>query len=171
MHWYSVLFCVWMMIGCQEQTLAPQPKPVDKQTLIENNKKAVRIEKTQIEGFIKRRGWDMTTTKTGLRYMIYDSTSTQHRYPKDKDKALVNYVVKLIDGTIIYQSEAGKPATFIVGKDNVESGLQEGILFLQPGQKAILIMPAHLAHGFTGDFHKIPRTSSVIFDIELVDLQ
>lgn len=156
--------------ACEDPKPKQVPKQLTKKELLENNKKSVRVERTQIEGYIKRRGWKMTKTGTGLQYMIYDSTVTKNTFPKDKDIAHVAYEVKLIDGRLIYKSDLEEPATFTVGKDDVESGLQEGILFMKPGNKAIMIMPTHLAHGFTGDYNKIPRNSSVIFDIELLDL-
>lgn len=173
MNWYKFLFfsAILMLNSCSEPETTPPPSQLSKKQLLDNNKKSVRVERAQIEGFIKRRGWKMTATGTGLQYMIYDSTVTQNRYPKDRDIAHVAYEVKLINGRKIYESTANEPATFIIGKDDVESGLQEGIMFMKPGNKAKMIMPAHLAHGFTGDFNKIPRNSTVIFDITLIDLK
>ena len=48
-------------------------------------------------------------------------------------------------GTICYQSPKGKPENFLIGEDNVERGLHEGILFMKVGSKAKFIsrMPAH----------------------------
>jgi FKBP-type peptidyl-prolyl cis-trans isomerase len=52
----------------------------------------------------------------------------------------------------------------------VESGLEEGILLLQEGDKARFIMPPHLAHGLIGDRDKIPARATIIYDLELVSL-
>jgi FKBP-type peptidyl-prolyl cis-trans isomerase len=113
----------------------------------------------------------MVKTGSGLRYMIYDSTTTENTMPKEFDTAYVTYSVSLINGKEVYESNPDKLASFVVGHDEVESGLQEGIRFLKPGNKAILVIPAHLAHGYSGDFNKIPRSATVIFDIEFVGLK
>lgn len=158
-------------IGCDEPKENKSEPHVTAKELIENNRKTVRVEADQIDKYIQRRGWDMAETGTGLRYMIYDSASNGLALAADEDTAYVNYTVSLINGKDIYQSNQEDPAHFVVGHDDVESGLQEGIRFMKPGDKAMMIIPSHLAHGFTGDFNKIPQSSTVIFDIELVRLQ
>jgi FKBP-type peptidyl-prolyl cis-trans isomerase FkpA len=39
------------------------------------------------------------------------------------------------------------------------------------GDKAILILPSHLAHGLVGDENKIPPKASVIYELELLSLK
>jgi FKBP-type peptidyl-prolyl cis-trans isomerase FkpA len=55
--------------------------------------------------------------------------------------------------------------------DNVESGLHEGILYMNEGSKALLVIPSHLAHGLVGDMNKIPPKSTIVYDIELLELK
>jgi FKBP-type peptidyl-prolyl cis-trans isomerase len=38
------------------------------------------------------------------------------------------------------------------------------------GDKMRFILPSHLAHGLTGDQSKIPPLSSVVYEIELLEL-
>jgi FKBP-type peptidyl-prolyl cis-trans isomerase len=49
--------------------------------------------------------------------------------------------------------------------------LHEGIQLLHVGDKAIFILPSHLAHGLLGDEDKIPPHSAVIYDIELLGIR
>jgi FKBP-type peptidyl-prolyl cis-trans isomerase len=56
---------------------------------------------------------------------------------------------------------------FIVDKSNVETGVQEAIKLMKVGDRAKLIIPAHLAHGITGDMNKIPPISTLIVDLKL----
>ena len=62
----------------------------------------------------------------------------------------------------------GQPQEFIVALDDVEAGLHEGIQKLAIGDKAIFILPAHLAHGVSGDQSAIPPQSPLVYDIELI---
>lgn len=159
------------LFSCEEPPVKHRPKPVSKKELIDNSRQSVRVESDQIDKYISRRDWEMTKTGSGLRYMIYESSGTREIYPKEFDTAIVVYAVSLINGKAVYESTKGKPASFVVGHDVVESGLQEGIRFMKPGDKAMMIIPAHLAHGYSGDFNKIPRSATVIFDIELLELR
>jgi len=154
-----------------EEPKAKTDRSVTKQEMIDYNRKSVRMESDQINKYIKRRGWEMTETGSGLRYMIYEKSGLSEPKPKQDQRVLVSYTVSLINGKEIYKSNKEKPAQFVVGHDNVESGLQEGIRFLTPGDKAMFIIPSHLAHGYTGDFDKIPHNATVIFDIELLEIK
>lgn len=157
------------LFGCETEIKSKPEKVVTKKEMVDHNRKSVRMEAEQIEKFISRRDWDMTKTGSGLHYMIYESNGKQF-YPQENDTVYVSYEVSLINGKTIYKSDSLINASFIVGHDDVESGLQEGIKFLSVGDKAKLIIPSHLAHGYTGDFNKIPRNSTVIFDISLMGI-
>lgn len=137
--------------------------------LIDHNKQAAQLESEQIDQFIARRGWDVTNSGTGLRYLIYqEGTGVQ----AEKGRvARVHFTISLLDGTKCYSSLNEEPQTFLIGRDDVESGLHEGIQHMRVGDKAQLIIPSHLAHGLAGDLHKIPPRSTIIYDIELLGVQ
>ena len=144
------------------------PATVDEK-LMNANKIYVKQESDEIDQYVKHKDWKMTTTGTGLRYMIYvngtGEKATTGKYAK------VNFKINLMDGTVCYTSEKTGPKSFLIGQDAVESGLHEGILLMKVGDKALFILPSHLAHGFTGDENKIPPKSSVVYDIELLELK
>jgi len=136
--------------------------------LIEANKMYVKKESDEIDQYVKHRGLDMTTTGTGLRYTITQKGTGVSAKPEQRAK--VNYKISLLDGTVCYTSDSAGPKEFLIGRDNVESGLHEGIQYMHVGDKAIFILPSHLAHGLIGDESKIPPHASVRYDIELLSL-
>ena len=136
-----------------------------KEPLIEANKARISLESDQINAYVKRRKWDVNTTGTGLRYKI-----TKHGNGdsvKIGQTVTVNYEVSLLSGKKCYSTNK-KPQKFVVGMDNVESGLHEAMQYLKVGDHAILILPSHLAHGLIGDRNKIPAKSTIIYDIQLL---
>ncbi|MGB0882505.1 MAG: FKBP-type peptidyl-prolyl cis-trans isomerase [Vicingaceae bacterium] len=136
--------------------------------LIKANKKALNQESEQIDAYVKRKGLDVTLSKTGLRYTIYKDLDGEN--VQENQEALVHYKVSLLDGTECYTTK-DKPEFFMVGKDYVESGLHEGIQHMSVGDKAIIIIPSHLGHGLAGDLKKIPIKSTIVYDIELLDIK
>lgn len=137
--------------------------------LIEANKMYVKKESDEIDQYVNHRGWKMTTTGTGLRYMIVKpGTGAKAELMQ---LAKVSYKISLLDGTVCYTSEENGPKEFMIGQDHVESGLHEGIQYLHVGDKAVLILPSHLAHGLLGDDSKIPPHASVIYELELLSLR
>ena len=158
-----------LLASCSDD---PQEMPVIdvqqmQEDLIEANKKALTRESVQIDTYIKEKNLDVTLTKTGLRYAIYKNVEGENVI--EKKEALVKYTVSLLDGTECYKTD--KPEFFTVGKDYVESGLHEGIQFMSVGDKALIIIPSHLGHGLAGDLKKIPIKSTIVYDIELLDVK
>ncbi|HET8963166.1 MAG TPA: FKBP-type peptidyl-prolyl cis-trans isomerase [Chitinophagales bacterium] len=137
--------------------------------LIEANKMYVRQENDEIDQYVAHKGWDMVKTGTGLRYMITRKGSGE--LAKPEQIARVNYKISLLNGTVCYSSDSTGAKEFVVAGDNVESGLHEGIQYMHIGDKAILILPSHLAHGLMGDEDKIPPKASVIYELELLSLK
>ena len=136
--------------------------------LLEANKQMVKTEDQHIEDLLSRYKWDMTETGSGLRYMIYDKGEGEKA--KKGRIAKVDYTIKNITGDIIYSSEEDGPLSFVIGNGEVISGLEEGILFLNVGDKAKFIIPSHLAFGLVGDDDLIPGKASLIYDIKLLEL-
>ncbi len=139
-----------------------------KETLIKANQKIVLTEDEQINNLIDRYGWRMEKTGTGLRYFIYNHGNGP--VARKGQRVKINYSVRLISGDLIYTSDNTGPKIFTIGSGGVESGLEEAILLMHKGDKAKLIIPSHLAFGLVGDEDKIPPKASLIYDVEILEL-
>ena len=172
---YALFFFLFIALfaGCKND----QKKKPTRQLTIEDIKNPsmntgqmmVKKETDDIDSYIKRHGYEMQKTGTGLRYMIYKK-GTGEKAEKGK-VAKISYKISLLDGTECYSSEKEGPTEFLIGQDQIESGLHEGVQYLHVGDKAIIILPSYLAHGLLGDRKKIPPRSSVVYDIELLSLK
>ncbi len=170
----SILLLTTTMHACQENQ-APQGDGLPTQREVNKsmediNRQMALEEDAEIEGYAQRQGWEMTKTGTGLRYMIYEE-GPEGPAALEGQVATVHYEVSLTDGTIVYASSEQGARSFLIGQDNVESGIHEAIQYLKVGDKARVILPSHLAHGLTGDNDKIPPRSTVIYDLELLSLR
>lgn len=85
--------------------------------------------------------------------------------------AEVRFKISLLDGTNCYQSDLDRNDFFKIDKEDIETGIQEGIKLMHVGDKCKMIVPSHLAHGLLGDMDKIPPLSVLVIDIELISLQ
>lgn len=169
-HIISILVIMNLILSCnakQEKTSAVSKQDVAR-TMEKANRYLVKSEKEDIENYIRRHGWEMEETGSGLRYMIYEQGSGENA--KKGQYAVLKYKLSLITGDVVYTSEDRGYKVFLIGKGGVESGLEEAILFMKQGDKARLILPAHLAYGLLGDEDKIPSRATIIYEIELVEL-
>lgn len=165
-----------LIVSCGEEEKNTIPtKPIVykdiKEDLMDTNKEWFIQEKEEIDNFIRRRQWDVVTTGTGIRYVIYKKADTINN-PKavPGQVAILNFEVRLLENdSLCYESKDGSE-WFLVEMDNIESGLHEAIQYLRVGDKAKIILPSYLAHGLMGDMDKIPPQSPVLYDIELLEL-
>ncbi len=153
----------------ENQPILIQTKDIT-EDIIKINKPALILEKDQIESYIKSHGFAMKTTGTGLYYMIV-TENKKGRPIIFGDEIKVKYKVSLLDGSTCYSSEKNGPKQFKVGTANVETGVHEGVQLMKLGEKAVFIMPSHLAQGLSGDQDKIPPKSPVVYEVEIISMK
>ena len=110
-----------------------------------------------------------TETPSGLMYKM--QTEGQGEKPKASEVVKVHYKGSLTDGTVFDSSyDRGQPIEFPLGVGRVIPGWDEGIALLSVGAKATLIIPPHLAYGERGAGGVIPPNSTLVFEVELVEI-
>ena len=110
---------------------------------------------------------DVIELKSGLVYRVL--TEGFGAIPTDKDRVVVHYTGKLINGSVFDSSvDRGEPSKFMVG--GVIQGWQEALQLMKVGSKWELVIPSNLAYGerTTGN---IPVNSTLIFEVELLGIE
>lgn len=89
--------------------------------------------------------------------------------PKASDTVKVHYRGTLPDGKEFDSSYGrGQPATFPLGR--VIPCWTEGVQSIKQGGKAKLVCPPNLAYGSRGVPGTIPADSTLVFEVELLDI-
>jgi FKBP-type peptidyl-prolyl cis-trans isomerase len=84
----------------------------------------------------------------------------------------VNYRGFLLDGTPFDNSyDRGQPLVFQIGAGQMISGFDEGVRGMRIGGKRKLKIPADMAYGAAGRPPVIPPNSTLVFDMELLDVK
>ncbi|HRE74539.1 MAG TPA: FKBP-type peptidyl-prolyl cis-trans isomerase [Flavobacteriales bacterium] len=174
MHKFTILFFVTvLMFSCKEK--APDVIEVKyediKENMIEMNRGWTEEEEQIIRNYIRRRNWKMTTSGTGIRYMVYKKGDTLSPLAKEGDIVFVNYEIRLLEGDTLCYSSEGEPESFMVAMDHVENGMHEVVTYLRKGDKAKVIMPYNRAYGLIGDMDKIPPQAPLVYDLEVMDIK
>jgi FKBP-type peptidyl-prolyl cis-trans isomerase FkpA len=139
------------------------PESIKKQ-FIEANKQIVQKENDEMDYYAKSHKMPFTKTNSGIRYYVY-APSVKGDSIKEGTTVTMAYKVSLLNGTLCYSSEKEGNKTFIVGRENIESGIHKGVQLLKRGDKALLLIPSHLAHGLLGDLKKIPPQMPIVYDV------
>lgn len=136
-----------------------------KEEMTELNRYLVQKDREIIENYIERKGLKMNESPTGLWYLIENEGAGD--LFKDNDRITMSYECSLLDGTKCYSSETLGPKEVVLGKSELEPGLNEGLRLLRQGGSAIFILPPFLAYGFVGDGKKIPPRSIIVYGIKV----
>jgi FKBP-type peptidyl-prolyl cis-trans isomerase len=163
----SIITLIYSCVEERNEKQKPDARNYNNE-LIEANRHVVKTEAQHIDDFLKRYKWDVTESGSGLRYWIYDDV--EGLKASINLVATIEYNVKLITGDMVYSSEHDGLLSFLIGKGEVISGLEEGILLMDVGDKAKFIIPSHLAYGLVGDDNRIPGKATLIYDVKLLEI-
>ncbi|XP_075757024.1 peptidyl-prolyl cis-trans isomerase FKBP1A [Pelodiscus sinensis] len=93
-------------------------------------------------------------------------------FPKRGQTCVVHYTGMLEDGKKFDSSrDRNKPFKFVMGKQEVIRGWEEGVAQMSVGQRAKMIISPDYAYGSTGHPGIIPPNATLIFDVELIRLE
>ena len=110
----------------------------------------------------------VVTLPSGLQYKII--TAGTGATPTTADTVVTHYTGTLINGQVFDSSvQRGEPATFPVS--GVIAGWTEALQHMKVGGKWQLFIPAELAYGERGAGQMIAPNSTLIFEIELLEIK
>ncbi|MBD2663972.1 peptidyl-prolyl cis-trans isomerase [Richelia sinica FACHB-800] len=164
-----MLVCVVVLVlaqmgGNNETALAAkasQPSPVT--TTVTQEKNTVIASNTMSDA-------NTITTPSGLKYVeVQEGTGDT---PKPGQTVVVHYTGTLEDGTKFDSSRDRKqPFSFKIGIGQVIKGWDEGLSTMKVGGRRTLIIPSELGYGARGAGNVIPPYSTLIFDVELLEVK
>ncbi len=134
---------------------------------LEEKMNAENIEKGKafLEENAKKEG--VITLPSGLQYQVL--TEGNGKKPSATDKVKCHYEGTLIDGTLFDSSiKRGQPAVF--GVNQVIRGWVEALQLMSEGSKWRLFIPSELGYGAQQAGEMIPPHSTLIFEVELIEV-
>ena len=123
----------------------------------------------QAKAFLAENGKraEVVTLASGLQYEVIEAGTGVT--PKASDTVKVHYHGMLIDGSVFDSSvNRGEPATF--GVTQVISGWVEALQLMPVGSKWRLFIPSDLAYGAQGAGQSIAPHSTLVFEVELLEI-
>lgn len=140
---------------------------LEKEKVAALTEKRKALEPEEIAKFLKDSSITVRPTKTGL-YFIPVKYGTGAK-PMTGDSVKVDYVGKLLDGTIFDSSKGRGPISFVIGSNQVIPGWEEGISLMRVGGKAKFLIPSSLAYKEKGAGQVIQPYTPLFFEVTLLN--
>jgi len=134
---------------------------------MEGNKNIMRRENEEMQMFIKRYGWEMQRTPTGLYIEILDPGKGD--LFRENDRVMMEYRTFLLSGEQVYCSDSSGVKVFLVNRSEEIDALHETAQLLRPGARARLVIPSYLGYGVAGDGDRIQGLQPFVMEIRILD--
>jgi FKBP-type peptidyl-prolyl cis-trans isomerase len=135
----------------------------------EQNKETFSVYIAENEAFLakNKEKTGVVVTPSGLQYEVIKMGSGPK--PSAESEVKVHYVGTLIDGTEFDSSvKRGEPAQFMVS--GVIPGWTEALQLMPVGSKFRICLPENIAYGANGAGETIKPFSTLIFEVELLEI-
>ena len=126
-------------------------------------------EKVSGAEFLSKAALEKGAVKTAAGFVFQEVAPGKGAAPAPTDTVKVHYKGTLTDGTVFDSSiDRGEPAVFPLNQ--VIPCWSQGVSMMKVGGKARLVCPPELAYGDRGAPPKIKPGSTLVFEVELLDI-
>jgi len=154
--------------GCSEAQNNPgstKQQPTQEE-LIQANRERLKKEREEIRKFIKNNKLNMKQTGSGMYYMLLDQPSDTSAQIIEGDRVEYTYIITMLDGTPVANSDELGNKAITVGKENAEIGLHEAFVLGYIGCRMVVILPSHLAHGISQNEYNVPPHTTLLYELK-----
>ena len=158
-----------VLSGAQPAISYDEAKQIINEFFMNLQKQKLELNKKAGEEFltINKGKAGVVTLPSGLQYQVLQKG--EGAKPTATDKVKCHYHGTLINGTVFDSSvQRGQPA--VLGVSQVIPGWVEALQLMPVGSKWRLFIPSELAYGEHGAGDAIEPNSTLIFDVELLDI-
>ena len=171
---FGIFILTFTLISCVD----PEPRrPVSHHTSsymqesVKLNKHINAVEEKAILYYIAQDSLKKyTASKNGFWYASIHQEINQNSKPVVGDTVLFEYEIFDLNNQLIYSKEEIGKISYSIDKENLTTGLQEGLKLMREGEDMQFLFPSFKAFGFTGDQEKIGKNQPLIYYVKLIEI-
>ena len=133
---------------------------------IERNIKLNKIEEEKIEKIIEADTFrKYIASETGFWYTYETKIEQDTIMPDFGDVVNFDYNVKTLSGQVIYSDDEIRPRDYKMDKEELFTGLREGLKLMKPGETVTFLFPSQKAYGYYGDTNRIGTSVPLMCEV------
>lgn len=133
---------------------------------VERNKQLNANEQATIKKLMEREKKDYIASESGFWYYYNTKVEADSlETPEFGDIVNYDYSVKDLNGSLIYSNDDIKDKTYVMDKEELFTGLREGLKLMKTGETVTFLFPSLKAYGYYGDQNKIGTNVPLICEV------
>jgi len=136
---------------------------------VERNKKLNEKEKALFEALMTSNpNNEYIASQSGFWYYYNTKSEIDSLITPDfGDIITFNYNVKTPDGNLVYSKENLNTQNYAMDKQELFTGLREGLKLMKTGETVTFLFPSQKAYGYYGDNNKIGTNTPLICEVTI----
>lgn len=175
-NWFLILLALLTFASCQKEQEARKPVSYASGSFIRQsvarNKQILKEQEAAFTNLIKKQpNVKILTSKYGFRYYYNQQDTLQTKpLPVKGDVVFFDYEVRNLKNQLIYSVDKFKNRQYQIDKENIMSGLREGLKLLREGDVVTFYFPSQFAYGFHGDGNRISSNTPLIIKVSILKI-
>lgn len=155
----------------------PEPrKPIIRKTSsfmtesVERNRALNNMEEDLLKQKMEKDGrFDYINSEYGFWYYYMVKDTLNNKFATTGDEVIFSYEVRTLNDSIIYSKEELGIQNYLVDKEELITGLQEGIKLMKEGETVVFLFPSYKAYGYTGN-ERVRSNEPLIYTVNLKEI-
>jgi len=106
------------------------------------------------------------SSSSGFWYYYTEKNISSTELPIKGDEIFYSYEIKDINNEVLYTEDELGERTYLVDKQELITGLQDGLKLMKEGEIVTFLFPSHKAYGYSG-YKKIGTNQPLVYTVKV----
>lgn len=170
---FYIIIAFVFLVSCSK---TEPRKPIKRKTgsfmkeSIDRNKKLNKLEEDILQVKIQNDSLNTYyTSPNGFWYFYNKRDSLKTKLPVKGDEVIFSYEIKTLNDSILFSRQELGDKRYLVDKEELITGLQDGIKLMHKDEIITFLFPSHKAFGYTGNERVYPN-EPLIYTVHLKEI-
>lgn len=109
------------------------------------------------------------SSEHGFWYYYENEIPDESYLPKSGDEVFYSHEIRSLDESVIYSKEELGTKSYLIDKEELVSGLQDGFKLMKEGEVVTFLFPSYKAYGYAGN-DRINPNQPLIYTVQLLKI-
>ena len=106
------------------------------------------------------------SSEYGFWYYYKERDTINNKLASTGDEVIFSYEVRNLNDVVVYSKEELGDQNYLVDKEELITGLQEGLKLMKEGEVVVFLFPSYKAYGYTGN-ERVKSNEPLIYIVNL----